>query len=302
MTAPLIALDIGGTKAHLIVESEAGDRLADVIIPSSGWDAEPATPAARWIVQALSEHLNEVPALARLAVGAQGVDSLDTATALERELARLGFLARVVNDAALVVPAAGLGAGIGIIAGTGAIGVGADAEGRPMVAGGWGWILGDEGSAVGLVREATRAALLANDEGRPDDGLLGALLDSFEVADAERLARRVNDEPTIENWAPHAPAVFAAADGGSRLALSVIHDGARHLAELVSQLRGRGATGADVVAAGSVIVNQPRLFRELETRVGQEHPDLTVRLLTRTPAEGALVLARRIRLPDPMES
>ena len=48
------------------------------------------------------------------------------------------------------------------------------------------------------MREAVRAALRANDEGKPDDGLLSALIGGFGVANAERLTRKVNDEPTAQ--------------------------------------------------------------------------------------------------------
>jgi N-acetylglucosamine kinase-like BadF-type ATPase len=135
--------------------------------------------------------------------------------------------------------------------------------------------------------------LRAHDEGKPDDGLLGHLIATFGVSDAERLTRQVNDDPTSENWAPHAPAIFAAADKGSALAQGVIVEGARYPAELVGQLRNRGAVGADVVVAGSVIVNQARLYDAFNRFVAERHPDLTVHVLHAAPVEGAVLLARK---------
>ena len=64
---------------------------------------------------------------------------------------------QVVNDAELMVPAAGYFGGIGVVSGTGSIAVARTAEGHMLAAGGWGWILGDEGSAPALVREAAKA-------------------------------------------------------------------------------------------------------------------------------------------------
>src|SRR5690606_38333955 len=158
-----------------------------------------------------------------------------------------------------LVPAAGLESGLGVIAGTGSIGVGRDTAGAAVITGGWGWVIGDEAGAAGIVREAARAALFAHDDGLPDDGLLAALLDAFDVEDAERLARTVNDEPTMYHWGPRAPAVFAAADAGSARAVAVIDGAADSLARLVDQLLARRAVGSDAVAAGSVVVGQPRL-------------------------------------------
>jgi N-acetylglucosamine kinase-like BadF-type ATPase len=229
-----------------------------------------------------------------LGVGAQGCNTNEHCTAVTRELAALGLPSIVVNDAALLVAAAGLDEGIGVVAGTGAIGVGRDASGSYLFAGGWGGVLGDDAGAAGLVREATRAALAAADAGEPDDGLLSALQEAFGVGRPDLLARAVNDLPTVENWAPRAPVVFAAADAGSALAAGVIDAGADHLVGLVGNLVGRGAVGLDVVAAGSVIVHQPRLYGSFRRTLESVWPVLVPRLLDRPPVAGALALARAL--------
>jgi N-acetylglucosamine kinase-like BadF-type ATPase len=293
MTHCLVALDIGGTKAHLVVETLDGKRIIDTQLPSQDWDAEPVDRGAAWLAAHLKANLPQGLDIAALAFGAQGINSAAVAEGLTAELAKLGYEATVVNDAALIVAAAGFDRGIGIIAGTGAIGVGKDASGRHMAAGGWGSVIGDEGGAAALVREASRAALKALDEGKPDDGLLSALIADFAVTDAERLTRKVNDEPTAENWAPHCPAVFAAADAGSALAREVIEEGAQCLAALVGQLLTRGATGTDVVVAGSVIVNQASLYDAFAAAIRTAYPHLTVHKLSVGPVEGAVYLARK---------
>ena len=293
MTELLAALDIGGTKTQLVIETLDGQRLLDVTEPSLDWEAEPADEAAAWIAARVERHTPAGGKIVALAFGAQGIDRLETAHELEAALATRGYRTTAVNDASLLVAAAGFTEGIGVISGTGAIAVGADANGAFMAAGGWGWVIGDDGGASALVREATKAALEARDDGKPDDGLLGALIRDFGVADAERLTRKVNDEPTMDNWAPHAPAVFAAADGGSVLALRVIDDGARALAKNVRQVRNRGAVGTDVVIAGSVFVNQQRLRDAFTRHLAELSPGLRVNLLEADPIEGAVLLARR---------
>jgi N-acetylglucosamine kinase-like BadF-type ATPase len=237
--------------------------------------------------------------VAALGVGAQGLDNatimLEYGAALT---ARLGIPTVAVNDAALIAPAAGLDQVIGLIAGTGAIGVGWTADGEFLAAGGWGSVIGDDAGAAGIVREAAKRALLRHDDGFDDDGLLAALLVSFGVADAERLARAVNDDPSTENWGPHAPVVFEAARSGSLEAQIVIEGAAQHLARLVRQLVAHGAVGSDVVAAGSVISAQPALFDRMSELVTAAHHRLRVRLLDRPPVAGATELAARL-LPAP---
>jgi N-acetylglucosamine kinase-like BadF-type ATPase len=287
-------LDVGGTKVAIRVETVDGDRVADAQSAAADWSAAPAAAAASWLMERLRPVLPEGSEIAAVGVGAQGCDAPPIAAGLQRALESLGLRAVVVNDGQLLVPAAGYEHGIGIVAGTGSIGVGADAAGNTLLAGGWGWIIGDEGGAAAIVREATRAALTAHDEGRADDGLLAALRRAFDVPNAERLARAVNDDPTVENWAPRASVVFATADDGSALAAAVIDDAARHLTTLVSRLIARGAVGGTVVAAGSVIVRQPRLAAAFGARLAARHPGLNLRILDTEPVTGAVVLARRL--------
>ena len=291
MSTVVVGLDIGGTKSTVVVEAVDGARLVETTVASDGWDAEPLEHGVRWVTDLVRRTVPPGATVAAVGLGAQGLDT----DAIAREFAAaMPWPTTAVNDAALLVPAAGLDSGLGVIAGTGSIGVGRDAHGAAIITGGWGWVIGDEAGAAGIVREATRAALFAHDDGLSDDGLLSALLDAFGVEDAERLARSVNDEPTMDHWGSRAPAVFAAADAGSALASSVIDGAARSLARLVDQLLARGAVGSDVVAAGGVVVGQPRLYDAFAEWVALRHPSLEVHLLSRSPVEGAVALARRM--------
>lgn len=291
MTDVVVGVDAGGTKSAIRVEALDGTRIADVVFHAEGWAAEPPEKATRWIAERVRTAAGDATVRA-VGVGAQGCDRPEIATDLSAALSALVAPTRVVNDAELLLPAAGVDRGIAVIAGTGSIAVGASASGEPMFAGGWGWVIGDEGGGAAIVRDATIAALTARDRGADDDGLLTALLAAFEVSDAERLARAVNDDATIENWGPHAPAVFDAADAGSALAAAVIARAAVQLAELVSRLRSRGATGDVVVASGSVIARRARLFDAFRAAVRDAHPELDVRLLEDAPVAGAVAIAR----------
>lgn len=316
-----VGLDIGGTKAAVRVEDGARRLVTETTLPSHDWDAEPVEQGVTWIAAALETLAPALPgAVSALGIGAQGLDNtalmLEYGTALTNRL-RIPTVA--VNDAALIAPAAGLEHVIGLIAGTGAIGVGWDEDGSFLTAGGWGSVIGDDAGAAGIVREAVKRALARHDDGidagvgagtagsdgvgdrdvaggaeATADPLLGILLESFGVADAERLARAVNDDPTTENWGPHAPAVFRAAENGSVEAALVIDGAARHLARLVDQLLAHGAVGSDVIAAGSVVTAQPVLFDRMSALVTARHPGLTVALLDRGPVTGAVELAARL--------
>jgi len=59
-------------------------------------------------------------------------------------------------------------------------------------------------------------------------------------------------------------------------------------------LVARGAQGADVVLAGSVIAGQPRLEQSFRRQLAGAHPPLSVQLLAVQPVAGGVELARRL--------
>ncbi|MEV0621352.1 BadF/BadG/BcrA/BcrD ATPase family protein [Nonomuraea sp. NPDC050404] len=287
----VVGVDVGGTKTHWrAVDVTTGGLVADRIVPSELGAG--LRDLAEWLAAQLRE--SGVPCDA-LGVGAHGCDSPALCLALHDELAaRLGIPVRVVNDAHLLPYAAGLPGAIGVVAGTGSVAAGTGPGGEPLLAGGWGWALGDEGSAAGLVREAVRATYARHDAGLPPDGLARGLLTAFGVAEVAALSQAMTRTPGAEEWGRHVPVVFLAASEGSASAARVIEEGGRALAGLVDTLIARGAAARAVVAAGGVLTKQPRLFAALSAAVRGRHPEVPVVLLEKAPVEGALGLAREV--------
>lgn len=293
MGHPLIAgIDIGGTKTHLVA-ARGGVTVADRILPTDDWrvrEVEADAAALAGLVRSLCGGAAPVST----AVGAHGCDTDAQCGTLRSALGhRLGGAVQVLNDAELMAPAAGRFGGIGVVVGTGSIAVARSPDGRMLAAGGWGWILGDEGSAPALVRDAARAVRGAIDRGTPDDALTGALMRAVGTDDPTALGRLLDATRSAVVWGRYASAVFAAADAGSPLAAGVIAGGARALAELVGVLIGRGADAASVVAGGGVIAEQPRLEHAFRAAMAELSPASDVVVLRDPPVLGALALAGR---------
>lgn len=227
-----------------------------------------------------------------LAVGAHGCDTTEQCLQLEREL-RTHFAGpvRVVNDAELMPAAMGVPAAIGVVCGTGSIAVARDDTDRLLIAGGWGWVLGDEGSAAGLVRESVRAVLADLDTGRTTDPLTRRLLASFGANNGPELAMALTRSNSADVWGSHAGEVFAAAQEGSAAAAAVISDGGQQLAAVVRRLVDRGVPATDVVAGGTVILTQPLLRDSFLGTLEKLCPQITPHILDRPPVVGALAIA-----------
>jgi N-acetylglucosamine kinase-like BadF-type ATPase len=202
----------------------------------------------------------------------------------------------VTNDAVIALAGATPGGqGIIVIAGTGSIGFGRNAEGRTARAGGWGYVYGDEGSAFDIGRQALRAALRMDEGWGPPTRLRDLLLEATDSHNANEVLHRfyTADWPR-SRVATLAPAVDAAANEGDAVAAQIIGNAAQELALLASSVRNQlwhsGET-VDLAYIGgvfqsSMLLERFRMLVELgdATRCG---PAL------RGPAEGALLEAIR---------
>jgi len=192
-----------------------------------------------------------------------------------------------VHDARLVLAAAGLDIGIALIAGTGSVAYGRDERGAEARVGGWGWLLGDEGSGVWMVREAARELMLR----RESNQRLGALGDRMLAATQSReileLTGKLHAMREPGRWAALASAVFDAADTDEGAA-RVLERAADALAVLVDRVRERLEVQGPVVLAGGLLLNQPRLELLVKARVGNAVS------LAEPPVAGAVRIAERL--------
>ncbi|PNG21109.1 N-acetylglucosamine kinase [Streptomyces cahuitamycinicus] len=294
--APLVVgIDVGGTKTHL--RALAGDALvADHVRASSGWRPHDPVAAAAWLAALAADAL---PAGARPSVVAVGGHACETPRqcAQIRAALQLHFdaPALVVGDAQLLVPAAGLDKGVGLVAGTGSVAVGRLPDGTAVQVGGWGAVLGDEGGGAGLVREAARAVWAAHDRGELPDALARGLIAAFDVPEVPALGAALERATDVSaEWGRHAPVVFAASADGSALARTVIDEAGWALAALVTGLAARGVAVDDVVVAGGTVLSQPELFDALSLALAETLPTARARPLRVPPVEGAVALARSL--------
>jgi glucosamine kinase len=285
-------MDIGGTKTRIIA-SRNSTALADQTVSTQSWRTWRVADDAEGLAALVKRVAGATPD--SFAVGAHGCDSDRQCDELHDALAaRLpGTQVKVVNDSELLVPAAGYVSGIGVVSGTGSIAVARSRDGRMLAAGGWGWILGDEGSAAALVRESAKAIRGAVDNERFDDPLLEQLLAAVGIGEITKLGRTLNETRGAAEWGRYASAVFEAAERGSPLARKVIADGGAALADLVGVLARRGADASVVVAGGGVITEQPLLWDAFKSAMATVSPDSDTVLLAHPPVRGAVALAER---------
>lgn len=148
----------------------------------------------------------------------------------------------VESDAMAALTAAfGGGAGIIVIAGSGVIGFGRASDGKIIRVGGWGYLLGDEGSGFALAQAALIAALKDFDGRGPRTELRPMFEKHFNVTSIELIISKIySSDFDRGKFAELAPLVFGAADKGDAVAKEIVRQSGRELGNLAAAASKRG--------------------------------------------------------------
>ncbi|MFE4227576.1 N-acetylglucosamine kinase [Arthrobacter sp. NPDC056886] len=288
-TDAVIGLDIGGTKTRG-VRFEDGKPVADESVGSSNVQNVSPEEAARNLAELFG--MIGGGAVGQVYVGAGGIDTDDDAAALAALIAPHvpGARITVVHDTRLLLAAGGASTGVAVIAGTGSAAWGRNGRGEEARAGGWGYLLGDEGSGYWLGREAVRHSLRRMNQGLEPDELTSALLASCGVDHPNMLIAMFHSPATGRRfWAQQARLVVEAAGAGHATSQALMDQAGSDLANLAAQtVRQLGLEGP-VILGGGLGMNVPRLQESFRTALAAA--GITdVRVLEQEPVFGVLQL------------
>jgi glucosamine kinase len=239
-----LGIDGGGSKTTCAVGDEAHQLEIATAGPSNitrvGKDrAREALHQA--IRQSCAASKIDPGQVERACIGAAGAGREEVASAVRGMVAELipGEI-EVVGDMEIALAAAfGTGPGVIVIAGTGSIAYGSDAQGRTARAGGWGYAISDEGSAHWIGRTAVKTLLRAIDQDAQDQEnaqsaaealpLFSELKAAWKLNSLDEFVRTANSSP---DFAALFPAVVVVADAGDDLAQRVLMQAGAELGEL----------------------------------------------------------------------
>ncbi len=294
MPRHVVGIDAGGTKTVGLLADESGEIRGQ----ARGGGANLTVEGEAGVEKVFRRVIGDLEApgpLAAICVGIAGVDRPGEKEVIRGVLNRLGFdgAIRVESDPMIaLVAGAPARTGIVVISGTGSVAYGVDPGGRRARSGGWGYLLGDEGSAYWIGHAAVRKAIRAAD-GRGRATMLGEKL-------AERLGLEVprglvswfyDQEHFRHRVAELAPLVEEAARDDDESARELLEEAAKHLAR-AARATARKLTFPEpyrVVLAGGAFKACPSLHRRIEGCL--DLPEARVVQLDVEPAVGAVTLA-----------
>ena len=300
----VIGIDGGGSSTVALVAS------ADGAVLGRG-EAGPSNLQAVGVIRALQAIADAVAAafvaakrpqakVRSVVMGLAGADRPQEQQLIRfwAERAGLAEHVRVVNDAQLLL-AAGTpeGWGIALVAGTGSIAFGQAPDGRTARAGGWGYLLGDEGSAYAIVMSALQEVVHAADGRGPPTVLTERLLWAIggqRPMDLIPAVYRGGWDRTA--LAGLAPIVLDAAGQGDKVAARIAAHGAHQLALTVAAAAMRLALPPDrlpLAMTGGTLLNSEHYrggVLEGLDKLGIHAEPIT---MVHDPAEGGVRLARQ---------
>jgi len=290
----VVGIDAGGTKTRAF----AVDRDGVVVGRGAGGganliaSADPQGAIGAALNEALGGRSAEVVVLS--AAGAERSAERRRGLEILERVAPAGARLRVTHDAMAALYAGNpAGCGVVLIAGTGSIAYGRTQEGDEDRAGGWGYLMGDEGSGVWCGLEALRAVAHAVDGRGAPTRLVDHVFKELGVTEL------VDVLPLLYGKPHPSPAVTGAARAlamavaeGDAIATNILQRGATQLARAATVVAmSLNLPAGPVYLAGGAFESFPLLQRMLRLELLGMLPQASVEPVREEPAMGAARIA-----------
>ncbi len=304
MITIVAGVDGGGTKTRVVIADETGKTLADVEGPASavrpGHVDQSAAAIAATVRHALEDAELGLVVPRVLSVGVAGVGREPERQALWQALAAMEIADEVVvnTDAMIALDDAfSDGVGVLLIAGTGSFCFGRGPSGTVARCGGWGPVIGDEGSGAWIGRRALSVVTAASGGREPETALIGAIFTAAQVNDVNDLVAWAA-AATPAALATLAPAVISEADAGDLRANAILSMAAEelvlHIRALARQLFVDERAAVPVALTGGLLKRGAPLRKRLEQRMKSAVPGAQLQGGEVDAARGAVRDALRI--------
>ncbi len=298
MQSFVVGVDGGGTKTRAVLADERGAPIAEATGAGSTvkpQEAERSAGVIAGVVRDVLEQAGKSDDKPRvLYVGVAGVGRPSEREALYEALASHDLADELVIDtdfSVALTDAFGEGPGVLLIAGTGSSAIARGPAGATARCGGWGPVIGDEGSGSWIGRRALSVVAAAADGREPETALTGAVLTAAEVSETAELIRWAANA-TPASLATLAPVVMTVADAGDLRANSIVsmavEELSLHVRALARQLFTDERASVPVALTGGLLKKGSSFRKRLEHRLKTAVPGAQVHAGEIDAARGAL--------------
>lgn len=200
----------------------------------------------------------------------------------------------IVNDVIVAFYAATNGEpGIVVVAGTGSIAYGVNSRNESMISGGWGWLIGDEGSAFYIAKQALALAAKAYDGRGRKTALINMFVEEFKVKDFKEIVPKIYHEVKSTNIASLSRVVFSAAKRGDKVAIKILREASEELGRAAVAIAKRIFTKNERITigvSGGVFRAEPIIWTYFKEYVSKRLPNAIFTPPVNYPVIGALIM------------
>jgi len=301
----LIGIDGGGTKTDCAIADLSGKIIRQSAGKPSNFLVIGVKEAVENLFALIEENLfaleGDFSNVKQIVIGVAGAGREEDAMILEKgfkdfaDQEGIHFKAvKVLSDAHIALEGAfPNSAGCILIAGTGSILFGKDESGSIHRVGGFGRLIGDEGSGYSIGRKALNAVSKASD-GRGEETLISELLDAKMSSNTSKnIINKVYKEKL--DVASVAKVVIDAAEEGDPIAEDILDEEADelilHIRSLIHTIQ---TDKLNVAFSGSLIDNKNFYSDLLKRKIKSTLPNVIVIQPAFPPVSGAILFAKRL--------
>ncbi|HEX9412667.1 MAG TPA: BadF/BadG/BcrA/BcrD ATPase family protein [Ktedonobacterales bacterium] len=268
-------VDAGGSKTLAVVVDARGCEVGRGLAGGANYQSiglERAVASLRGALDTALRAAGYALPLTAAWIGMAGIDRAADRDLWLPHLVPLAGAGRLTNDAELALTALDGAVGVAVVAGTGSIALGRDARGATARSGGWGHLIGDEGSGYDIGRSCLQAVTRAADGRGPPTTLVDLLAHTWGLNSPTEIIGRVYPAEDKASIAQLATLVFAAARAGDGVARRIVARAAGELSRAaiaVHQALEFADTPLPLALAGGLLVNESRFRAQVVRRIGR---------------------------------
>ena len=291
----IAGIDGGGTKTKAVIASLAGEALLTQTFGPFNLNSIGEERFAA-LLNEICDWLNQQGQCLALCIGSAGVSNQEMNRLVAEGMQRGGISNwKLVGDQVIALTGALDGRpGIALIAGTGSICFGKNTSGEFARSGGWGHLIGDEGSGYAFGRDALSAVARAWD-GWGDKTILSNLLATELGLDDQKKIISYTYGGDKSRIAALSRLVEQAAARDDRVALEIICANAVQMTRLVGAVAKRlNLEAPEVAMLGGLLENDTMLRAQFLAEMAEQHPQMHCIDPHRDAAAGAVMLAKEM--------
>lgn len=293
-----VGIDGGGTQSRLIAVDEKNHYYGPFYGGSTNLNSnryDDVKIVILELLKALEVAVGEALNIQSLCIGSAGIDTAEDIIRMKQMFQTLlpSTNIIVVNDVEIVLEANSENAeGVVLISGTGSIGYGKNTQGETFRSGGFGHLLGDEGSGYWIGKEILRHVYRSEDGRGPETRLLDLVKDFYQVETLDDLLKKVYDYADDKTFIAGCSLLLQKAiDEEDQVALQIMNEVIEELYLLVKAVQKKLQLGDNypIILSGGTILKNQSIYEGLKSRL-KELTTIVV-AVKEEPYVGALKMA-----------